>query len=332
MRQSCPSSLLWLPLAASKRCRHGQAPDANDQTRQRSVWLKPAKYGVFVHFLPSGPDYQKNVDAFDTESFADQMECAGAAYVFFTLGQNSGYYCSPNKTYEAYVGCGANERCAKRDLPMDLADALAKRKIRLMLYLPSRAPQQDPVAMSALSDVGERQPAPQEFTRKWSEVIREWSERYGKKVSGWWFDGAYNTAGWDNLQQSRNWQTWSAACRAGNSESLLAFNPGTDPRAAFSALSAQQDYTAGESNDWTATPRNHPAPRNVQWHVLGFLGSNWGKADGPRRSSTEMANYVKSVNEQGGVVTLDVHVSSRGEVFVPHLNQLIAIKVAVRGK
>ena len=43
-----------------------------------------------------------------------------------------------------------------------------------------------------------------------------------------------------------------------------------------------------------------------------------------------MVHYVKTVNEQGGVVTLDVHVSSRGEVYAPHLKQLAAIKTAVR--
>jgi hypothetical protein len=110
------------------RCEEGTSE--RNLARSRSAWLKAAKYGVFVHFLPSGPDYQKEVDAFDVKSFANQMEQAGAAYVFFTLGQNSGYYCSPNKKYEHYLRCKPNARCSRRDLPMELADALAKRNIR----------------------------------------------------------------------------------------------------------------------------------------------------------------------------------------------------------
>src|SRR5207248_7583966 len=143
----------------------GRAEETGEGRRGRSgaAWFKAAKYGVFVHFLPSGPGYQKEVDAFDVESFGDQMGRAGAAYVFLTLGQNSGYYCSPNKTYEAYLRCKPNARCSRRDLPMELADALARRKIRLMLYLPSRAPQHDKAAMAGLSDVSEQQPAPQQF-------------------------------------------------------------------------------------------------------------------------------------------------------------------------
>lgn len=329
MRQAIPRLVgavtVLLVLAASSR-----AEGPGEKPPSRAAWLKAAKYGVFVHFLPSGADYQKTVDGFEVEAFADQMVQAGAAYVFLSLGQNSGYYCSPNRTYEKYVGCRPHERCSKRDLPMDLAGALSRRKIRLMLYLPSRAPQDDAAAMAALSDVGQYQPAPQEFTRKWSEVIREWSERYGKKVSGWWFDGAYNTAGWDDRTRPQTWETWASACRAGNTESILAFNPGAYPTIAFRCLCDPQDYTAGESNDWTPKPKTHPAPANVQWHILGFLGTKWAAADGPRQSDTEMVHYVKTVNEQGGVVTLDVHVSSRGEVYAPHLKQLVAIKTAVR--
>jgi hypothetical protein len=29
------------------------------------------------------------------------------------------------------------------------------------------------------------------FAENWSEVSQEWSDRYGDKVSGWWFDGGY---------------------------------------------------------------------------------------------------------------------------------------------
>ena len=314
-------ALLSLPLV-------GQAETAAHQ--RDTAWLKNAKYGVFFHYLPGGPSWQEAINSFDVPAFARQMEEAGAAYVVVTLGQNNGYYCSPNSVYEKYAGYAPHTRCSQRDLPMELADALAQRHIRLMLYLPSRSPQQDKQAMQGLSDVGEQEPAPQEFTRKWSEVIREWSLRYGPKVSGWWFDGSYNTKGWDDLTQPYNWHTWAAACRAGNTQSLLAFNPGTDLKHAFTALCDEQDYTAGEQNEWTATPAKFPAPPGVQWQVLSFLGSNWAKADGPHLTDTAMIDYIRNVNAQGGTVTMDVHVAADGKVFEPHLQQLIAIKQALR--
>jgi len=317
------------------------APGRSASARDRADWLKDARYGIMVHFLPAGPEWEKAVDDFDVAAFADDAKAAGAKYVLFTLGQNSGYYCSPNATYERLAGYGEHERCSRRDLPMELADALSKRGLRLMLYLPSRSPQQDRKAMAGLSDVGEWEPAPQEFTRKWSEVIREWSLRYGRKASGWWFDGAYNTRGWDDVSQPQSWRTWAAAARAGNPESILAFNPGLNwrrgqPRAretvAFRRLSDEQDYTAGEQENWGATPKEDPAPEGVQWHGFSYLGSNWGQADGPKLSDKKMVAYVRKVNAEGGALTIDVglgrHVDDAGKRHVicrNHLAQLNAL-------
>jgi hypothetical protein len=293
-------------------------------------WFKDAKYGVFVHFLGGGSHWNQKVNSFNVKTFAEQMEQAGAGYVIFTLGQNSGYYCSPNASYNKYTGYQAGERCSTRDLPLELADSLLKKEIRLMLYLPSRAPQDDKHAMTCLGDVHQQQPAPQEFTRKWSEVIREWSLRYETKVSGWWFDGAYNTTGWDDLSKPYNWNSWAAACRSGNPQSILAFNPGTDIKKAFKSLTKQQDYTAGEQNDFGVTPKDNPATDEVQWQVLSYLGTHWGKADGPRKNDNWMIDYIQTVNKQGGVVTIDVNVAEDGTVYTPHLEQLKSIAKAIR--
>ncbi len=300
-------------------------------TDQRdTTWMKQAKYGVFVHYLGGGDGWNERVDSFDVEKFASKIEQSGASYLVFTLGQNSGYYCSPNGTYERYVGCETGQRCSRRDLPMEIADALSKKGIRLMLYLPSRSPQRDQQAMAGLSDVDQMQPAPQEFTRKWSEVIREWSLRYGKKVSGWWFDGSYNRAGWDDLSKPYNWNTWAAAVRAGNSNSLIAFNPGAEIKHAFHKLTDQQDYTAGEQTQFGATPQSNPAQGGLQWQILSHLGTRWAKADGPRRSDAWMIDYIEEVHDQGGVVTIDINVSADGTIYEPHLKQLIAICRALR--
>lgn len=296
----------------------------------RGAWFAQAKYGVFIHFLGEGEDWSEQVEAFDAEAFAQQVKNAGAAYVILTLGQNSGYYCAPNATYSSYCGYKPGDRCSRRDLPLDLVKALGKQGIRLMLYLPSRAPQQDANAMAKLGDVHEQQPAPQVFTKRWSEVIREWSLRYGRNVHGWWFDGSYNTAGWDNLEQSSNWSTWAAACRAGNPDSILAFNPGTNLEKAFSRLTHEQDYTAGEQNSFTVLPEQYPAPEGMLWHILAHLGTRWGKADGPQHSDQAMIDYIRAVNAQNGVVSIEVAIDGQGSVYAPHLAQLEAIAKALR--
>ncbi len=293
-------------------------------------WFRDAKFGIFVHFLGGGEKWNEQVNAFDVNAFADQVQQTGAGYVIFTLGQNSGYYCSPNATYEKYAGYQSGERCSKRDLPMELADALAKRNLRFMLYLPSRSPQTDSQAMAGLGDVNEQQPAPQIFTQRWSEVIREWSLRYGNKVSGWWFDGAYNTQGWEDLNQPFNWNTWAASCRAGNPSSILAFNRGVGDTISFIRQCDAQDYTAGEENSFEATPQSHPAPAGIQWQILSYLGTWWAKADGPKYTDDYMIGYVQKVKEQGGVVSIDVSVDGNGKIYEPHFQQLLSIGRGIR--
>jgi hypothetical protein len=295
------------------------------------TWLREAKYGVCVCFLGEGPSWNEQVNRFDVKVFADQMSQAGVGYVLLTLGQNSGYYCAPNATYDRYTGYEPGERCSRRDLPMELADALASHGIRLLLYCTSRAPQNDAKARTGLAEIDDiiSAPAPQEFTRRWSDVIREWSERYGTKLAGWWFDGAYTTGGWDDLSRPYNWHTWAAAARAGNPGRLLAFNKGTRVEDAFGLLTREQDYTAGERNAFDLLPKDAPCPPDLQWHLFCYLGKDWGQPGGPLKSDAWMVDYVRRVNEQGGVVTFDVHIID-GSVYEPHLRQLRAIREGIR--
>jgi hypothetical protein len=313
-----------------------QARDSAETRRERESakrWLRNAKYGVMVHFLGGGPGWNDTVNRFDVDAFSQQMADVGAGYVIFTLGQNSGYYCAPNATYERYGGFSTGERCSVRDLPLDLAEKLERHGIRLILYSTARAPRDDMQARKGLAEIEDliRSPAPQEFTRRWSEVIREWSERYGTKVAGWWFDGAYTTDGWDDDAQPYNWHTWAEAARTGHPERLLAFNKGTAVEHAFGVLTDEQDFTAGERNGFDLTPKDAPAPDNLQWHLLAYMGEDWRQKNGPTKSDAWMIDYIRSINEQGGVVSIDVHVD-QGRVYEPHYKQLLAIGNALRGQ
>jgi hypothetical protein len=315
------------PAAATTK----SGPTTRESRDAAKQWMRQAKYGVFVTFLGGGADWNRTVDAFDVDTFAAQLEQAGAAYVILTLGQNSGYYCAPNATYDRFGGFKPGERCSRRDLPMELAERLGKRKIKLLLYCTARAPQNEKQARAGLAEIDDllNQPATQEFSRRWWQVIREWSERYGERVAGWWFDGAYATAGWDDLSKPYNWHGWAAAARAGNPASLLAFNKGTHLEDAFGALTDEQDYTAGERNGFDVTPHDAPARPGLVWHLLAYMGKDWGKPGGPTRSDQWMIDYIRRINDAGGVVTMDVHVTD-GRVHEPHLKQLVAIRRALR--
>ncbi len=297
--------------------------------RPSTDWFRDAKYGVFQHFLPDSRNGPALVKQFDVEALADQLKAAGAGYYIFTLGQNSGWLNAPNAAYDRITGYAPGERCSTRDLPLDLYTALHKRGIRLMLYLPCQPPNGDPRAQKAfgLPEGPADQPLPPDVARKWADVIREWSDRYGDKVVGWWFDGGYDWIGFNEEIAG----IYNAAVKHGNPKALATFNPGVKVIRHTQA----EDYTAGELNE----PLGEiPAARTLdgsQWHALTYLGAGWGQR-APRFSDEQWAQWVAAVTAKGGVASLDTGPNERAEdgpigaISEAHMATLKAIRKAVR--
>jgi hypothetical protein len=270
-----------------------------DSQNPNTDWFKEARYGVFMHCLPGSATQLSQVKEFDVEGVAKQLEAMGARFFVLTLGQNSGYFNAPNAAYDRFTGYAAGERCSSRDLPLDLDAVLRPRGIRLLLYLPCQVPNGDARAQKAfgLPQGAKDQPIHLEFAAKWSEVIQEWADRYGDKVSGWWFDGGYAHIHFNEAIAAR----YATAVKHGNPKGIVTFNPGVRVVRHTQA----EDYTAGELNE----PLNViPAERwlnGSQWHALTFVGSTWGRRD-TRYSSEQWANWVSAVVAHQGVVTLDM--------------------------
>jgi len=235
------SLLVTGPLLAL--CLASEGALASASSTHNTDWFKEAKYGAFMHFLPENPRQLEQVKAFDVENLAAQLEAIGAKYFVITLGQNSGFYNAPNSVYERITGYARGERCSARDLPLDLHQALAPRGIKLMLYLPCQTPNEDRRAQKAFGvrpEAGD-QPIDLEFARKWSQVIQEWSDRYGEKVAGWWFDGGYAHVGFNDSIAP----IYANAVKHGNPKAIVTFNPGVQ----LIRWTKAEDYTAGELND-----------------------------------------------------------------------------------
>ncbi len=294
----------------------------------RTDWFRDARYGVFVHFLPSDAEQFAQIDDFDVEALAQQLQSAGAGYLILTLGQNSGFFNAPNPTYDRITGYGPGERTAARDLPRDLHRALASRGIRLMLYLPSQAPNRDRRAQKAfgLAEGPKDQPIDLEFARNWAKVIQDWSVRYGDQVAGWWFDGGYEWVGFNEEIAG----IYAEAARQGNPQAIVTFNPGIGLR----RWTRAESYTAGELKDPFEVV---PASRwleGSQWHGLTYLGSQWGVRD-TRHPSDRWVEWVRAVTANEGVVTLDLgsnqdpQAGPIGLLAEAQLEQLQAVRDAV---
>jgi Alpha-L-fucosidase len=274
---------------------HGQgAPSSH-----RADWLRDARLGVFVHFLPADAAGLAKVDDFDVEALAGQLSRAGARHLVFTLGQNSGFFNAPNAAYDRRTGYRPGERCSRRDLPRDIQRALQPKGIRLMLYLPCQTPNEDARAQKAfgLPQGAKDQPIDARFAREWAEVIREWSARYGDKVAGWWFDGGYDRVRFDEEIAG----IYADAVRRGNPAAIVTFNPGVK----LVRHTRAEDYTAGELNEPFAVVPSSRWVEGSQWHALTYLGSHWGERD-TRYPTKRWREWFRKVAAGGGVATFDL--------------------------
>jgi hypothetical protein len=304
------------------------------QAQDRAAWMAEARWGVMTHYLADWKaremqqrmtveKWNDMVSRFDVEGLADQLKSVGAGYYLITIGQNSGYYLAPNAAYDRFVGIQPS-KCSRRDLVADLYEALHPRGIPLMVYLPSGAPAGDATARSAL----QWQNGPhrnRQFQLKWEQVVREWSTRWGPKVAGWWFDGCY----WPNTmyrtEEPPNFASFAAAARAGNPDSIVAFNPGVVPR--ILSVTPHEDYTAGEISDPNRMEIRRAVAGKIdgtQVHILSYLGQRWGMG-APRFPTEQVVKWSQAIRKQGGVITWDVPIQQGGLIAQPFVDQLAAV-------
>jgi hypothetical protein len=289
-------------------------------------WFHEAKYGLFFHFLAPeedcSPDKWNNmVNAVDAEKFADQVKETGAGYVVLTLGQNQLYSCAPNPVLEKLWELKPDTYIPKRDLPLDIYNALHERGIKFMLYI--------------ATDTQYGLPSPSSFTKetdrfeKWLRVVEYYSNHYGKRCLGWWTDGL--DGDWTTQYRSR----MHDALKHGNSDAIVA-----------SSSYGLSEFTHGHcDSDWERQQRNRKPYYGrwdpiykIQWHVLQYLGHYWATTD-TAHTTKSIVDYATDVVQGGGVITFDIgtckmvnnkHVYTLLEIPEDQLSQLLAVRDALK--
>jgi hypothetical protein len=150
-------------------------------TEHRAAWLAEGSYGIMVHYLISPPgetpearaaEFDRIVDGFGVDGFIEQFASTGADWLIFTIGQNTGYYCSPNEWLDARLP----GHTSKRDLPREIATRLETLGKRFIAYLPSEVYGQTEEVHEAFA----WNPADQsEFQRRYQEFVRVRAEVRG---------------------------------------------------------------------------------------------------------------------------------------------------------
>ena len=301
----------------------------------KAGWLSQGAYGVMTHYLitPQGDtpaaktaDFNRTVDAFDLDFFLQQFAASGADWLLFTIGQNTGYYCSPNPFLDARLP----GHTSRRDLILELAQRLAALQKRFIVYLPAEVTMQ---ATDVHATFGWNPPDQSTFQERYLTFVREYSLKLGRLHHGWWFDGWYDAivkGGW-------SCQTWIQAATAGNPDAIVAFNDGAFCVGRYKPVSPLQDYHAGEihllEDGKIRTDFIHEGTRilpdgrlrfpgqiqpalympesrfidGVQWHALLPIDSTFHPLIPPQTYPDEtLFKWVDDCKGVGGAVTLNV--------------------------
>ncbi len=300
---------------------------ASAQTVSKETgWMRKVKYGVMVHYLSSLQNgsqphnmgkvtsWDSCVNDFDVDRFASQLHQVNAGYLIFTLYQGDRFICTPNAYFEKMSGYTRGQATSHRDLIMDLANALKKYNIKLILYVTTDGTWKDSKSSTVfknpvlhIKQTGNNFVATSEWANNWTPVLKEWSLRYKDKIAGWWVDGAYQNHGFTDALLGK----FSKALKAGNSHSIISFNNAVHPNITY--YTKLDDYTAGEMNDFKDTPPPGGTLKGKQWHILSFLGTSWSDP-GVKYKPDYLTDYINRVNANGGVVTVNCAVYRNGSL------------------
>jgi hypothetical protein len=208
------------------------------RSKSDTRWFRNCRYGIFVTWTSQvyprngeRKDYETAVSEFDVDGFVKQIVRTRAGLVVFNTSHAEMYFPAPIKSLDSILP----GRTTRRDLISDLGKALAVHGIRLFLYYHLGCVS-DPewTKRSGFWNTDERP-----FFAHWNAVITEIGRRYGKTVSGYWFDdGAMNC-----YYRSPDWLTMYRSAKAGNPERLIGYNPWKLPPPTLF-----MDYYLGETN------------------------------------------------------------------------------------
>ncbi len=312
----------------------------------KSRWLRNAEYGFFLHFLFGVFDeldtkyppfsqaardaWNRRVDAFDVKRIAAQLHELGAGFAWMSIGQNSGYFCSPNAALDEIMGWdAATSQCSQRDLISDFEHALAEYGIPLMVYTTTFAPAFDREEQLRLKCVppwvnsicyGKQQEYAaittadfrlQGFLRRWSRIHAEWSQRWQRRVHGWWVDGGYYPDRIFDFPDDPNGSTFANALRSGNPDALIAYNPGVVYPPHRNYPHSPENITAGEINEPDFGLHCGNTIDGAQYHVLTYAGENWATAP-LRFNAGQMTSITRNITDNGGVVSWDLPFTDHG--------------------
>jgi len=313
--------------------------------------MAEGRFGIMVHYLidPAGATpaartakFNRLVSSFDLDAFVSQFASTSADWLIFTIGQNTGFYCSPNPYLDRLLPGHTSDR----DLMLEIATRLKALGKRVVAYLPAEVSHQGEEVQDAFA----WSPADQgEFQRRYCEFVRRYALKLGPMIDGWWFDGCFE---WPQFHNSLyEWPEWIAAARAGNPDAAVAFNDGSFCINKVKPVTLLEDYHAGEVHMLVDgkiklghednSPLYLPEGQfieGVQWHALVPVDSTFEGGEPHRYSDQVLLQFMQNCRSVKGAVTLNLPIGDDGCLpgdslaQMQRLGRALGTPWAVRGK
>jgi hypothetical protein len=321
-----------VPVSASGEIAAAEARARAD--RASTDWFVKAGYGAMFHWTDftqpregTKKRYPDAVEAFDVSAFASLLEEMGAGYVVFTLNHAHPHCPAPIHAWEA-VHPGWTTR---RDLIGDIAGALEKRGIRLILYINS--PVLTNFGKTGETGLYELTFSEEQFTEIHKNVLSEIGSRYGEKLAGYWFDSWYQSlAAYPDVPIESIYRY----CKVGNPGRITAFNFWV-----FPVLTPWQDYWAGELNSlhnpFESRYIQRGAGTGFQAHGMVSMLQSWvhsetGPIPPPQFSAEDLIAHVKANMEHQAVTTINIGIYQDGTIEQSSLDMMRQLRRAIREK
>ena len=308
--------------------------------RSDTKWMANAGYGLMFQwggwgYPQHGPKkpWPKMIDDFNVESFADMCAETGAGYVVWSATWMTYYFPAPIKAIDDILP----GRTCSRDLIGELADALNKRGMKLILYYHlGRWWARDGVSQHGWAKNGLSQDDQNLFVDSFCSITTEVGMRYGKKLAGWLIDDGM-------IYYPAPLEQMGKALKAGNAERLISHSSYVMPR-----FTEFQDYFFGEGNEkgnYGAGPKSGdgiiaigPA-KGLQGFACFILdGPDWGiyeaetKINPPQFTRDQITALVNNALERKLALSFNLLMYEDGSVSPESLEMMKYVRTIVRGK
>jgi len=306
-------------------------------------WLADCRFGIGIHWTAqtvprSGPPkpFQKAVRDFDLDCVIKAVEYAGADYVLFTSVHALQMLPAPHPVLDKILP----GRTCKRDLLMELADALAaKGKHLLVYYNHSCNHNQDPEWEQA---VGYHAPNKEQFAQNIMDIVGHMGDRYKEKIKAWWFDspysvdlrGPHNSVTTDMTGFQFPWEKFTVAAKLGCPDRLVTYNAGVNQTFLYTT---HQDYWAGEMVNLDTPAKSRYLDNGLQWFGWTCLEDRrWVQSrlntpiPPPLYTDEQVIGFVRTCNKHMAPMTFNVGIYQDGTMATESVEQLHRLHLALR--